>query len=190
MTITTSLLVLLMFTGIISIGIGNILMAFASMVAEFKPFRDHQLGVLWLLILLVSYLSMFWNCAVLADRESWTFITFLYVIAGPVILLFASSLMTSLLTHEAPESGEMSDHEESVVTRFFWLFSISQVWLLGIEYLVGLGWTSASLVSLMVAAVAALLALVKKRNLRWYFTIAIVLLMAADIALQSMDLNL
>lgn len=190
MTITTTLLVLLMFTGIISIGIGNILMGFASMVAEFKPFRDHRLGVLWLLILLVSYLSMFWNCAVLAERESWTFVTFLYVIAGPVILLFAGNLMTTLLTHESTERGGMIEHEESVVTRFFWLFSISQLWVLGIEFLVGLSWTLVSLVSLMVAGVAALLALFKNRNLRWYFTIAIVLLMIADIVSQSLGLDI
>ncbi len=190
MEMTTSLLVLLMFTGIISIGIGNILMAFASMVAEFKPFRDYQLGVLWLLILLESYLSMFWNCVLLAERETWEFITFLYVIAGPVILLFASSLMTKLLTHDEPGGPEIRMQEEIVITRFFWLFAVSQLWTLGIEFLLGLEWSYASLVSVMVAGIAALLAIFKQRNLRWYFTLAVVSLMVADIYIQSAGIHL
>lgn len=172
-----------MFASIVGIGIGNILMAFSAQLARFVSFRERMLGDVWLFILLVTFLKMFWNATVLAGREEWDFALFLYALAGPIVLLFASTLITSLLDQGTTESNETA--VASVLTRFFWLFATSQAWVIGMDFVLGNGWITATTFSATLCVVAVLMAIARNSNIRTWFTFAMLLITLVDIGLQS-----
>lgn len=176
-----------MFTAIIGIGIGNILLRFAGMTSRLKSLKGRYLGVIWLLILLISLLSMFWNSGLIAQRDSWTFALFLYVVSGPVVLLLACNLMATLLEDNAPDDVPMTALEESVLTRFFLLFALAQAWTVGMEQLLGIDWSYFTTITALLTLCAFLLALIKNMRLRWAFTLTVAGLRFGDIIAQSLS---
>ena len=184
MSVSTSLIVIIMFTSIVGIGIGNVLMAFAGSLAQLASLRARQFGAIWMLILLVTFLSMFWNSTTLLNRSEWHFGLFLYVIAGPIILLFASSLMSRLLAME--DSAESDQMRNFIITRFFWYYAAAHAWVIGMDMVIGNDWTKATTFSTLISLAAVALAVWKDPRLRWWFTLAMLVLNVADIVMQSL----
>lgn len=182
-----TLIVLLMFTAIVGIGVGNILMNFAGMVARIKTLRGYGLSITWLLILLVSFLDMFWSSGLLTLRENWNFGMFLYIISGPVVLLFASSLMVSLLQEESNDGSKLSEQEESVLSRFFFLYAVSQVWRIGVEAILNIEWSYLTVISVMLAIASASMVVIKELKFRWLFTIMMAVLILGDVVIQTIS---
>lgn len=182
MEVSTSLLVVLMFTSIVGIGIANILMAFTNQVSALAIVQGKRLGAAWLLIMLLSYLAMFWNSTLIIEREHWSYVLFLFVITGPVLLLFASSLMARMLSGEIDEQSPVD--VEHALPRFFLIYALVQVWFIGMDYLLfdTLGYATVFSAGLGVAAVC--LAIIRNQKLVWAFTIVILILAVLEIFLK------
>ena len=181
MDISTTLLVILMFTSIVGIGIANILMAFAGQVSALSQVFKRWVWAAWLLILLLTYLGMFWNSRVLVQREDWHYSLFLFVILGPILLLFASTVMTQRLVTDA-DDGE-SPRDDKATSRFFCLYAAVQAWFIGMDYVVGTGWFEATTVSVCLFVAASLLAVIRKHSLIRAFTYVMLGLTVVDLAL-------
>lgn len=171
-----------MFTSILGIGIANILMTFAGHIGAAGALAGRGFNATWLLILLLTHLGMFWNSTLIVQREEWRYGLFLFLILGPILLLFAASLMTSLLAVDStdPEIGK----SERALARFLFFYAAVQAWFIGADYVVSDGWTAATTVSALLCLGAVALAFVNNRQVLWTFTVAILGLSLADIALN------
>mgnify|MGYP001822857023 CR=1 FL=1 len=130
----TTLLVAIMFVTIVVTGVVTILMCLSEWVAGHQKIAPLQIS--WLLFLLLTHLNYFWNTTLLLEVEGWTFLAFIGFIAGPIVLLFA----TNMITVVAPEESGTSDvgrHYFELSRRFFLLLFLVQAWLVGIDYSFG-----------------------------------------------------
>ncbi len=91
----TTLLVAIMFVTILAIAIGNILMAYAEIAGGLRRPMPERIQLSWMFLQLFVLLSLFWETTAILDIEDWLFVEFLYVIAGPMVLLFATSVITA-----------------------------------------------------------------------------------------------
>ena len=157
MDVTHALLVALMFVGILSLGIAGLLSALPTLVDRRLDLALHWIPVSWLLLLLLAHFDLFWHTLDLLEVEDWDFAAFLYVIAGPVLLFTASSFM-----HPEGLSGPDAyrRHYFEVARTFFCLLAALALWELGVDPLLGDGWTLASTRSLLDLALFAVLAAV------------------------------
>ena len=91
----TTLLVAIMFVTILGLAIGNILMTCAEIAGGLRHPMPERLHLSWILLMLLALLNLFWETTTILDIENWLFIQFLYVIAGPMVLLFATSVIAA-----------------------------------------------------------------------------------------------
>lgn len=183
MEFSVGLIVMVMFSSIVGIGIGNILMTFSGLLTRFGDATRGRVATAWLFVLLLTFLDMFWNSALLLTREEWSFLLFLYVIAGPIVLLFAATLMSTLLNLD--EAAAAAGLEQRIMSRFFWMFAAGQAWVIGIDYLLGTGWTLLTSVSAALLAAAVTLAVLQRADLRRAFTVVMLILTVANAVLQG-----
>lgn len=128
----STLLVAIMFVTILGIAIGNTLMTCADIAGGLRRPVPKRLQISWILLMLFALLSLFWETTALLEVEDWLFVEFIYVISGPMILLFA----TSIITAAAPEDlgVESHDHYLELSGRFFLMLALHELWILGIDY--------------------------------------------------------
>ena len=127
-----TVLVALMFVTILSMGIGNILVTLADVFNHATRSRRSGVHVAWIVLLLLVHFNLFWETKELVDREVWRFGDFLLVIAGPVLLFFATNV---LLTD--PSERESVDLERFFVAlgrRFFLMLVAVQAWILVVAF--------------------------------------------------------
>lgn len=96
----TTLLVAIMFVTILAMAIGNILMTCAEIAGGLRRPMPERIQLSWIFLMLFALLSLFWETTSLLDVDKWLFVEFLYVIAGPMVLLFASSVIIAPLHDE------------------------------------------------------------------------------------------
>jgi hypothetical protein len=82
--------------------------------------------------MLFALLSLFWETTALLEIEQWLFLEFLYVISGPMILLFAASIITAASQTEL--SVESHDHYLELSGRFFLMLALHELWIIGIDF--------------------------------------------------------
>ena len=128
----STLLVAIMFVTILGIAIGNTLMTCAEIAGGLRRPAPERIQLSWILLMLFALLSLFWETKVLLEIEQWLFVEFLYVISGPMILLFATSVII------APSQTDIGvgshDHYLELSTRFFLMLALHELWILGIDY--------------------------------------------------------
>ena len=125
----TTLLVAIMYVTIVATGLINVLMALSDIVG--RKWRADPVHAGWIVLMLLAYLSFFWETTAILEIEGWDFLSFLSFIAGPIIMLFASNLIAS---PGGPDDGETLDHyyfEQSA--RFFLLLCLVQLWIIGLD---------------------------------------------------------
>ena len=127
-----TLLVAIMFVTILAMAIGNILMASAEIAGGLRRPMPERIQLSWIFLMLFALLSLFWETTVLLEVENWLFIEFLYVIAGPMVLLFATSVIIAP-THDE-QGGENHSHYFGLSRRFFVMLALHEAWILGIDY--------------------------------------------------------
>ncbi len=136
MTEPKTLLVAIMFVTILTLGIANILASLAEEVAHGVRIRRKSCHISWILLLLLVHFDLFWQTAEILGTKEWTFIAFLYVISGPIVLFLA----TNLLLKDAALAGAEERGVGHVVSRgFLWLLAIVQLWVIGGDVLFGGG---------------------------------------------------
>ena len=157
----TTLLVAIMFVTILAMAIGNILTTCAEIAGGLRHPMPERIQLSWIFLMLFALLSLFWKTTVLLDVDEWLFVEFLYVMAGPMVLLFATSVITAPVKDE--QSGGSHSHYFGLCRRFFIMLALHEAWILGIDY----WYASPSILNLINAMILLLfLLLAVSKNLR------------------------
>jgi hypothetical protein len=147
----TTLLVAIMFVTILAMAIGNILMTCAEIAGGLRHPMPERLQLSWIFLMLFALLSLFWQTTILLEVDEWLFVEFLYVMAGPMVLLFATSVITA--PAQDGQSGESHSHYFGLCRRFFVMLALHEAWILGLDYWYGdlsaLSFISAALLLLL-----------------------------------------
>jgi hypothetical protein len=149
MEISQSILVAIMFVMILSIGIASILMALAAIIDKHSKCKTYGVHTSWMILLLLAYFNLFWQTTVFQD--------FLYVIAGPIIILFATNLLVPDPSSE--RSSDMQAHYFGISRQFFCLVALSQVWSAGTDLVLKRGFTAGSGFNVIIMGLALMLAI-------------------------------
>lgn len=154
MEISNGLLVAIMFVLILGIGIATILASLAALLHDVKKNPPDVLLVSWLLLILLAHFNLFWHTVDLLAVEEWWFSGFLYIVTGPILIFFATSLM-------APDPGEAHSidqrgHYFAVSRRFFVVLGLLQLWIFGADTWLGSGADPLETVNLAVTLVLVL----------------------------------
>jgi len=128
----TTLLVAIMFVTILAMAIGNTLMTCAEIAGGLRHPMPKHIQLSWIFLMLLALLNLFWETTALLDVNEWLFIGFLYVIAGPMLLLFASGVITAPAQGE--QNGESHSHYFGLSRRFFIMLALHEIWIIGIDY--------------------------------------------------------
>ncbi len=157
MEIPHSLLVAIMFVMILSIGIANILDSLASKIDYRSKQTNRGICISWIILLLSAHFNMFWHTIAIISIEKWAFAGFLYIVTGPILLFFATDLMLPEPSH--PESSDLRAHYFTVSRPFFWILAVLQLWLIGVDLVLGRGFTGAGGFNVVMFALAVTFAL-------------------------------
>ena len=166
MEVSSSLLVAMMFVMVLSIGIGNILMGLSTLLSQDSPREIDWLPTSWLVLLLLQHLNMFWHTLTILEAEEWGFGGFLYVVTGPILLFLATSLLLADPVDAGP--GDARAHYFRVARRFFSIMALLMLWMIGVDFVLGSGFTAAGLWN--AALVVLFLALANSKALRLHVT--------------------
>ena len=169
MDLSSALLVAMMFVVLLTIGIGNILMSLASMVDRRSPVVASRLHISWIILLLLVYLNLFWHTLDILSIENWTFSEFLYLILGPVLILFASQV---LLPNPSSTDGDLNERYFAVSRPFFLLLAASQIWVNGADLLLAGGLTRSGGLNGIATVFALTLAISRSRTVHLSLLIA------------------
>jgi hypothetical protein len=125
----TTLLVAIMYVTIVATGLVNVLMTLSDIVGG--KLRTDSIHTSWIVLMLLAYLSFFWETTAILDIEGWDFLSFLSFITGPILLLFATNLITSAADGDDRATLDRYYFEQSA--RFFGLLGLVQVWIIGLD---------------------------------------------------------
>ena len=156
MDVSSSMLVAMMFVMVLSIGIGNILVGLASIFGQRSPREIDWLPTSWVLLLLLQHLNMFWHTLTILKAEEWGFGGFLYVVAGPIVLFLSTSLLLADPFYAGPSDARA--HYFRVAGRFFSLMAVLMLWMIGVDFVLGSGFTAAGLWNVGLGALFLVLA--------------------------------
>ena len=80
------------------------------------------------------------------NLEQWVFVEFLYVVAGAVVIFFATHI---LLPDAGGATTDVREHYFDSRSRFFGLLGLLMIWSVGIDFLFGDGLTTAGVINLV-----------------------------------------
>jgi hypothetical protein len=183
MDITNALLVAIMFVILLSLGIGNVLTAIVTVVDRRTPLRIDWFHASWMLLLLLVALNLFWHTLMLLEQEDWQFAAFLYVVAGPILLFFASGL---LLPSDA-EGTDLREHYLAVSPQLFGAIALLQLWVIGVDLLLGQGFTAGGALNVIALAIVLMLALSKRTGIHAAGTALAWVLFLSSAALRGLN---
>jgi hypothetical protein len=156
MEVSSSLLVAMMFVMVLSIGIGNILMGLSTLLGQRPLGEIDWLPTSWVLLLLLQHLNMFWHTLTILEAEEWGFGGFLYIVTGPILLFLATSLLLADPVYAGPSDARA--HYFGVARRFFSIMAVLMLWMIGVDFALGSGFTAAGLWNASLVAVFLVLA--------------------------------
>jgi hypothetical protein len=159
----TTLLVAIMYVTIVATGLVNVLMALSDIVGG--KLKTDSVHTGWLVLLLLAYLSFFWETTAILDIEGWDFILFVSFIIGPIILLFATNLVTS--PGDIDKGASMDPYYFEQSGRFFLMLCLVQVWTIGLDIVFS---NVGNATYLTVGIGVLLLALMISKNYRFHVT--------------------
>lgn len=156
MEVSTVLLVSIMFVTILSLGIAAILTFLARVVDHRSQSNPDAIHTSWVVLLLFVHFNLFWHTVDIVSVKDWAFAGFVFIVAGPTLLFFATNVM--LPADAGPASADVRAQYYAVRQRFFLLIAGLQVWVIAVDYYLGRGFTGAGAFNAAVLALALVLA--------------------------------
>jgi hypothetical protein len=153
--VTNALLVAIMFVTLLAMGIGNILVSVAATVGSSRASRD-RLHTSWRVLVLLIHFNLFWHTLDLLQVEDWAFGQFLFVIAGPILLFFATSVLIEGATAVEDDGPTLA------TARFFVLLALTQLWSFSTDFILRDGMSRAGMFN--IAAMAILMITVARAD--------------------------
>lgn len=161
----TTMLVSIMFVTILALAIGNILTTCAEIAGGQRQPLPERIQLSWILLMLFALLSLFWQTTVLFNIEEWQFVEFLYVIAGPMMLFFATNIIT--VPVKDVQSIDNHGHYFGLCRRFYVMLALHEAWIVRLDGLYS-NLTLLSLINTMLLFLFLVLAV--SRSLRVHVT--------------------
>ncbi|MDX2472719.1 MAG: hypothetical protein QNL91_03350 [Candidatus Krumholzibacteria bacterium] len=159
-----TMLVALMFVTILSMGIGNILGTMADIFNHGTTARRDRVHVAWIILLLVVHFNLFWHTKAILDVAEWTFGGFMIAMAGPVLIFLATSILLTNPPDENP--ADMQKFFVKLGRRFFFVFALTQVWILLAGYAMTAVFVVTDLVNVAFVILAVVLATAKAHRVQ------------------------
>lgn len=160
MDVSDSLLVAMMFVVVLTMGIGNILTALAELADQRTGVTMDILPLTWAILLLGQHLELFWDILEILSVKEWSFIDFVYILSGPIVLFLATNI---LLPKADSESKSASRAYYFRITRqFFLLLAAVMAWVLGADIFIGDGLRASAIWNLLSMFILVTLALVPR----------------------------
>ena len=186
MEITNALLVAMMFIVLITMGVGNIIVGLAVLVDKRTPVKADSVHTSWVLLLLLIHFNMFWHVLDILGIEEWKFYEFLYIVAGAMLVFFATHVL--LPDPSSADAGDLRAHYFNISRQFFSFLALLQVWILGVDLLLGKGFTSAGIFNVIALVLFGILALFSQPKVHSVGTGVGWLLFIIVIALRALGL--
>lgn len=112
-----------------AIGLGTLMVGMAAFLRKppIEGLKISGLLLAWLLLHVYLHVMLWWRFYGVEISESFNFFSYLFMLAGPMVLLFAS---TMLLPEEEEGVIDMPAHFERIRSRFFAFETLFWVWAL------------------------------------------------------------
>jgi hypothetical protein len=178
----TTLLVAIMYVTIVATGLVSVLMALSDILGGQRKLNILHSG--WIFMLLINYLSFFWETTAILEFEGWNFLSFVGFVSGPVILLFATNL---LITPPGPAQGTaLKEYYFDQSPRFFIFLALVQAWIIALDVFTG-NFNFQSYVTIGVGALFLVLSISKSYRLHLVTLILVGVIFLSRLILQAMD---
>jgi hypothetical protein len=156
MDVSSGLLVAMMYVMILSLGIVGLLSSVAGSAVKGKLSAGSRLRTSWVWLLLLELLSMFWSTLTLLEVSNWTFLSFLFILVGPILLFFASSV---LIATDSDDSNTEKSAGTDFSYRFFYMLAGVEAWIVVLDLTLGSGFAVATLGNILVGLLVLFMAL-------------------------------
>jgi hypothetical protein len=148
-----------------AIGLGTLMVGIATFLRD-PPEQSVKLSgilVAWMVLHLYLHIMLWWRFYGLQLVESFNFFDYLFLLSGPMCLLFAS---TMLLPTEKDDTIDMQAHLERVYRRLFTFETGFWIWALAAGPLIEGIWDSESYLWAIMVAISIAMALTKSQAAR------------------------
>jgi hypothetical protein len=155
MSASSPLLVQIMFVMLLTMGVGKIVTVLAALVDPRTQIRPDAIHTSWVVLLLMVHLNVFWHVREVWTGIDWTFPKFLYVVAGGMLMYFATNLL--LPDTSSSDAGDLRAYYFGINRQFFLFLGFVQGWAFGTDLVMGRGFTIAGGINLVAVALAVVL---------------------------------
>lgn len=154
-----------------AIGLGTLMIGIATFLRKPPTHRVIPSGVLiaWSVLHLYLHVMLWWRFYGMPLVESFNFFSYLFMLAGPMALLFGSALL--LPEEEDDGTIDMPAHLERIYRRFFVFEAAFWAWVLLLGPLVSGKWVSVWYLWSIMVAIS--LALVVAKSPRWRVSLTV-----------------
>jgi hypothetical protein len=141
MNTSNALLVQMMFVVLLTSGIVRIVTALAGLVDRRTGIKLDRLHTGWAILLLLVYFDQFWHALDVWMVQEWSFLKFLYIVSGAIIIFFATNVL--LPNASIPDASDLRAQYFRIARSFFLFFGMLQLWAIGSDFVLGRGFTGA-----------------------------------------------
>ena len=142
MQLTNALLVAIMFSTLVGLSLGGLLMNLSSIVVRDMPLRSGRRYMSWAGVLLALHLSLFWDTSLITRFEDWAFRGYLLIVLGPVLLLVTTQLLA--VGADSMDSDGLDGLYVRQARRFHWGLCAVSAWIVAASALINDGMVVAS----------------------------------------------
>jgi hypothetical protein len=116
-----------MFAVIMGMGVVYILMAIAAIVRGFRRMMKlYWLHVAWIIFLLLLHFHVWWGLWDLQQTASWNYFTYLFLLAGPVLLVLAAAIL--IPDSHRPKDIDLRQFYFENNRKFFLTMTFAVIW--------------------------------------------------------------
>ena len=138
-----------------------------------------QIG--WLGLLLLTYFNLFWHTIELSSEEKWGFVSFLYIMAGPISIYVAMSILMT--------SGSEEQNVQAIMKRrFFVVFLFLQIWIVTVDIILGNSVLSNNVLNVIIGLIVIGLIYSQKAQVQQYGTINSLTLVVLTLVIRGLDI--
>ena len=167
MDISYTLIVALMFITILSFGFANILSSIAKIVNKQNNIFVSAVHLSWILLLLIIHFNLAWQAVLISTYKSWSYDTFLFIELGPILAFLTTRILAPSESNDKEPETLISKYLH-LSKQFFLILALIQVWAIGIDLVLGLGFTGSAVFNLLLFILAIILMKVKNYQIHIY----------------------
>jgi hypothetical protein len=187
MDISYTLIVALMFITILSFGFANILSSIAEIVNKQNNISVSLVHLSWILLLLIIHFNLAWQAVLISTYKAWSYDAFLFVELGPILAFFTTRILAPSVS-ESIDGETLKSKYLHLSPRFFLIIALIQLWAVGIDLFIGLGFTGSAVFNTALFIMAITLMKIKNYQGHIYGAVIAWALYLAAIVLRGINM--